>query len=563
MSFNQGHALLIGIGSHQHHQDLDVPITVADAQAVQSVLQNSSYCGYLADNVKLLKNETAVKENVLQALDDLTQVQPTDTVFLFYAGHGSIGTDGNYYLLTHDVKVSEHNGRKVKAGTGISEAELLQKLKAIPAKRLFMVFNACHSGHIAPQTLAADQAALPETLNPTGRTADALLGTGEGRILIVASREEQYSFIGEGDTTIFTQALTNGLKGEAGNNNGMISAFGLYEYLYHEVSEAVDDMGYEQEPMLTVVRGVGPFPVALYRGASDLGEFADDRNLLEGTAVKEVSQRKVDRSFNRIVNTGGGAYIEGNVSTGGGDFVGRDQIIHGDQVRGDKIMGDKVGGDKIAGDKISVGDIKDSSSVAIGRGATAVGERGVSVGGSVGGSIITGDGSEASGIQAHTIKADHVVSGVQQLGGSAADSADLVALAKALGTGSIKADSIEAKNVVSGLQYISDPNQATPDQLRRELAALKMQLEQAIAAGEIEDAGNAEDLQAGLTTAEAELAKPNPSGNRVVRKLKTVTEILTESATAAQAAKKTGVAILKLAPVAATLYQIATNLFAR
>lgn len=28
----------------------------------------------------------------------------------------------------------------------------------------------------------------------------------------------------------------------------------------------------------------------------------------------------------RIINTGGGAYIEGSVNTGGGDFVGRDQI---------------------------------------------------------------------------------------------------------------------------------------------------------------------------------------------------------------------------------------------
>ena len=202
------------------------------------------------------------------------------------------------------------------------------------------------------------------------------------------------------------------------------------------------------------------------------------------------------------------------------------------------------------------------SVVAQGPGATAVGPRGVSVGGSVGGSIITGDSSQASGIQAHTIKADNVVSGVQQQGSSGADAADLVALAKALGTGSIKANSIEAKNVVSGLQFIADPNQATPEQLRQELAVLKAQLADAIAAGEIEDAGDAEDVQDELTTAAAELAKAEPNGGRVVRKLKAVTEILTESATAAQAAKKTGMAILKLAPVAAALYQIATNLFA-
>jgi MFS family permease len=35
---------------------------------------------------------------------------------------------------------------------------------------------------------------------------------------------------------------------------------------------------------------------------------------------------------------GGGATVTGNVDTGGGDFIGRDQIIEGDYVRGDKIV---------------------------------------------------------------------------------------------------------------------------------------------------------------------------------------------------------------------------------
>jgi hypothetical protein len=38
---------------------------------------------------------------------------------------------------------------------------------------------------------------------------------------------------------------------------------------------------------------------------------------------------------------------------------------------GDLVQGDKVGGDKVAGDKISVGNISDSSGIAIGRAASA------------------------------------------------------------------------------------------------------------------------------------------------------------------------------------------------
>jgi hypothetical protein len=60
------------------------------------------------------------------------------------------------------------------------------------------------------------------------------------------------------------------------------------------------------------------------------------------------------------VHTEGGAYVQGNVTTSGGDFVGRDKITHGDEVHGDKV----------GGDKITAGDVS-GTSIAIGRGAQA------------------------------------------------------------------------------------------------------------------------------------------------------------------------------------------------
>ena len=61
----------------------------------------------------------------------------------------------------------------------------------------------------------------------------------------------------------------------------------------------------------------------------------------------------------RQVNIEQGNYFEGPVNTAGGDFVG-----------GDKVAGDKIAGDKIE-QGIQVGDIKDSTGVAIGHGARA------------------------------------------------------------------------------------------------------------------------------------------------------------------------------------------------
>jgi len=54
----------------------------------------------------------------------------------------------------------------------------------------------------------------------------------------------------------------------------------------------------------------------------------------------------------RVIHTGGGAYVEGRVETGG-DFVGRDKSVHGDEVHGDKVdaRGAQIG---VMGDRARV-----------------------------------------------------------------------------------------------------------------------------------------------------------------------------------------------------------------
>lgn len=168
---------------------------------------------------------------------------------------------------------------------------------------------------------------------------------------------------------------------------------------------------------------------------------------------------------------------------------------------------------------------------------------------------------QVGGIRAGRIEAENVVSGVQQIGGGLADAAGAVALAEALRQGSISAGSIQARNVVAGFQYIADPTQATADQLRQEVAALRQQLAAAVTAGEIAQTADVEDAQDALDTAEQALAEETPQGGRIVRKLREAADILAEGARTAEAARQAGQALLKLAPAAAALYQIANQLF--
>jgi Caspase domain len=138
----QGHALLIGVGTYQHAPLMNVSLTVRDAEAVAKVLRDPHLCDYTAEQVTLRSDSAATRNGILTSLDRIAALTEDVTVVLFYSGHGMTGADGNYYLTTYDTKIEN---KRVIPGSGVSEQELLTKLRAIKAKRLLLIINACHS----------------------------------------------------------------------------------------------------------------------------------------------------------------------------------------------------------------------------------------------------------------------------------------------------------------------------------------------------------------------------------------------------------------------------------
>jgi hypothetical protein len=91
MTFTQGHALLIGVGTYKHHPSMSVPITVRDGQAVAHVLRDPHVCGYPDMQVTVLTDDEATCDGILMALDRLSSLGEDATVFLLYSGHGMSG----------------------------------------------------------------------------------------------------------------------------------------------------------------------------------------------------------------------------------------------------------------------------------------------------------------------------------------------------------------------------------------------------------------------------------------------------------------------------------------
>jgi hypothetical protein len=323
MSFTRGHALLIGVGTYEHAPRLNVPVTADDARAVAQVLGDPRFCGYPPAQVALLHDQSATSAGILAALDQLaSRTGLDDTVVLFYCGHGDFGDDGEYYLTSHETRIAD---KKVVAGTGLGQRTLLEKFKAIRARRMLLIFNACHSGAVAP-TLSSDDEPPSAGQNPPDETTAALLATGAGRIIITACRAAQLSYVGAGKLTLFTQALVGGLLGQGvDGRNGYISAFDLYMHVFSMVGEQVQrQFGARQEPELTILKGVGPFAVSLYRGATTLGWFDERGAPAPGAVVRPVDEQASQQAFERIMNVGQGVAVGRDIRDS--TVIGRDQV---------------------------------------------------------------------------------------------------------------------------------------------------------------------------------------------------------------------------------------------
>ncbi|MDZ4722057.1 MAG: caspase family protein [Roseiflexaceae bacterium] len=268
MSFTQGHALVIGVGSYPNASQLSVPLTAADAEQVAKILKLPEACAYPPEQVTLLTNETATRERILAELKRLArQTTAESTVLVFYSGHGLYSAAAQYHLTTHDSRL-DANGFVVPE-TGIAQRELLKLIKRLPATRVLLIFNACHSGSINPAVLSIDETPTGGSgTNVSPELSAALLATGEGRVIITACKDEQKSYFDpQKSLTVFADILTRVLQGEdISTNKNVITVFQLYDVLYEKVEQTVQALWrVEQQPELTVSKGVGSMAVAFYQ----------------------------------------------------------------------------------------------------------------------------------------------------------------------------------------------------------------------------------------------------------------------------------------------------------
>lgn len=238
MQFNSGYALTIGIGDYQNLSKLAK--SPADAQDLADLLVRQ--CGYPQEHVASLINGQATKTAINAKLEWLARrTQKDDTVVIFFSGHGAQrlgGFEPGEYLCP--VETDFYNLRT----TGISSEEFSTALRAIPARKVAVFFDACHSGGVGEIKDAALKVKAGLSEQQYERMAE-----GEGRVIIASCRPDEVSWeLGGMRNGLFTHYLLEGLRGAAAEATGEVSILTLFQYTAKRVKAHGQQIGITQTP---------------------------------------------------------------------------------------------------------------------------------------------------------------------------------------------------------------------------------------------------------------------------------------------------------------------------
>jgi len=243
------YVLAVGVSKYQL-QGHDLELAAKDATDFSAVFQKQKGKLYNDVQVRLLTDEHATKDDVLDGLEWLrAQVTSHDVGIMFLAGHGmNDPSNGKYYFLPHDV-----NPNKLLR-TGVSQGDIQLALNTMAGKVLFFI-DSCHSGNALGTAKTRGGADINAVINE-------LSSAENGVVVFAASTGRQLSQeSADWNNGAFTKAVVEGLTGKADvRNTGRVTIKGLDFYVADRVKELTHG---QQTPVSIAPKGVTDFPISV------------------------------------------------------------------------------------------------------------------------------------------------------------------------------------------------------------------------------------------------------------------------------------------------------------
>ena len=246
--YRESWALVIGINGYKNATPLNFACN--DADAVATTLVNT--LEFQKSNVVVLKDDQATKKAIQDVfLDFKPRTQADDRLFFFFAGHGET-IPGHRGPVGYLVPVEGEFGQP---STLVRWDELTRNAEVIPAKHILFVMDACYSG------LAIQRGAQPGEQ----RFVSDMLQRFSRQVITAGKADETVADAGgpSGNNSLFTAYLIEGMSGRAANEQGVITANYLMDYVYRKVA---NDSRSRQTPHFGHLEGDGDFVIQTPKG---------------------------------------------------------------------------------------------------------------------------------------------------------------------------------------------------------------------------------------------------------------------------------------------------------
>ncbi|XHS77144.1 caspase family protein [Burkholderiaceae bacterium UC74_6] len=242
------HVLAVGINKYRNSQ-LDLSFSVPDAQGIADAFRTLSRKLFADVAVTELYDAKATRAGILAQLKDFSGAKPEDVVVVYLAGHGETQGD-DWFFVPYEVTQPEQPERLKR--DGLSSRDLSSAIRAMPARKVVVLIDACKSG-----------AAIAGFRGLEERRLLAQLSRSTGTHLIAATNKEQLASellsLGHG---VFTYTVLQGLEGKAALSGPDVTALKLMAYVEQELPEL--SKRYRTEEQYPVVSSTGmDFPLVL------------------------------------------------------------------------------------------------------------------------------------------------------------------------------------------------------------------------------------------------------------------------------------------------------------
>jgi WD40 repeat protein/uncharacterized caspase-like protein len=220
-------ALLVGVNTYIDDELPSLRYSALDCQGLAEALQISTR----NDDIYIATyHDFTQSPSLIHVQHELTTIikgaSDRDTILFYFSGHGIINSATQQtYLCLRDTQ--KHN----LENTAFAVHELLHLLTQSTARHQLVWLDACHSGGM---TLHGTTPQLLRVLQSAAATSKGFYA-----MLSCDTNQQSWEFpqLGHG---VFTYYIMRGLRGDAANNQRVVTADGLYRYVYHQTLQYID-----------------------------------------------------------------------------------------------------------------------------------------------------------------------------------------------------------------------------------------------------------------------------------------------------------------------------------